>query len=104
MPSDNFDSRFDYRDFKKISDVFCNHAYVSCNGALLKRHKYKKTIKLTSSCSNLMMYHNQGFNFIALEPQTHLVNGAHIKEDRGNMCLLNKYFDTLSMSMRIALI
>ena len=104
IPSDSFDSRFDYRDFKKIGDIFCNHAYVSCNGALLKRHKYNKIIKLTSTCNNLMMYHSKGCNFIALEPQTHLVDGVNMQEGRGNMCLLNKYFDTLSMSMRIDLL
>lgn len=101
-PSCDFDPKFDYRSFKKINDIFCNHAYVACNGALIKRNKYNTMFKLTSSCSNLMMYHQKQKPFIALEPQTHLVNGVNKKEDRGGMILLNKYFNTLSMTMNIA--
>lgn len=51
-----------------------------------------------------MMYHQKRHNFIALEIQTNLVNGVNKAWDSGNIVLLNKYFDTLSMHMAIDLI
>lgn len=101
-PSEQFDPDFDYRSFKEISDRFANHSYVGCNGVIIKRNKHQAMFKMVSNCSNLMMYHQEQHNFIALEPQTHMVNGANRIPDRGGMVLLNHDFDTLSMQMQIS--
>lgn len=99
-PSSVFVPEFDFRSFKTIPDIFANHCYVGCQDVIIKRNRYGAKFALRSSCDNLMFYHAPSSNFVALEPQTHLVNGANLP-DYGGLKMLSSPHEEISLNLAI---
>ena len=57
---------------------------------------------MTSSAPYLMMYRPKGSNFLALEPQTHVVDAAN-RAAKGGLLRLNKDFHHIDAFWRIEL-
>ncbi len=88
-----------------LPDEFVNHIYSGFNGVEIYRPKFPgplKRIQMTSSASYLMMYRPKGSNFLALEPQTHVVDAAN-RADKGGLLRLNKDFHHIDAFWRIEL-
>lgn len=93
---------WDFGHWRKVPDVFVNHAYQGFQGAKLKRAQHGATVELSSSCDYLMMYRPQGSGFIALEPQSHAVDAAH-SVGRAGLKLLTQEFPELRSWWQIKL-
>lgn len=88
-----------------LPDEFVNHIYSGFNGVELYRPNFpwpNKKIRMTSSAPYLMMYRPKGSNFLALEPQTHVVDAAN-RADKGGLVKLSKNFRKVTALWRIEL-
>lgn len=100
---------FNYSSFQPISDEFVNHCYFGFNGLQLKRQSLQcrehpqGIIHLESDMPYLMMYHLPAHNFIALEPQSHQIDGCHLP-DLGGLKVLKPPFNRLQHSLSFFLL
>lgn len=107
-PTANIPAPFNYGTFQPISDQFVNHCYLGFNGLQLKRQALENPshpqgiVELTSNMPYLMMYHVPRAKFIALEPQSHAIDGCH-HADLGGLKALSQPFNQLEHSLTIAL-
>ena len=89
-----------------LPDEFVNHIYSGFSGVELYRPNFPsptKRIRMISSATYLMMYRPKGSNFLALEPQTHVVDAAN-RGDKGGLVKLDKHFRHIEVFWRIELI
>ena len=88
-----------------LPDEFVNHIYSGFNGVEIYRPNFpgpSKKIFMTSSAPYQMMYRPKGSKFLALEPQTHVVDAAN-RADKGGLVKLSKNIRYLEAFWRIEL-
>lgn len=103
--TENIPPIWDYRNEKTIAPDFVNHCYVGFSHLTLHRAKldhltYQGQISMFSDMPFLMMYHAPESHFLALEPQSHLIDGCN-QPGRGGLTLLKQH-DVLQHYLCIA--
>ena len=98
--SENIPDVFNYSNLKSLAPNYVNHCYKGVSGLILHRGNGLK-INMHSNLPYLMMYHVPGKNFIALEPQSHEVDGCN-KLGRGGLKFLDEKINKIEGMMIIS--